>query len=253
MASADPLMAHVAPAADANNRYLRITPMRDRVRLAYTVYIGELPGMQARPRMDRNRDGQLSDDESKEYGQELGEQVLRALDITVDGAPYAFAWSEIHVGLGLPTTSAGSFSVDLIGWMCAADIESHEVVIFDRYRVPRPGDTEVKVQPSPGIEITRSSLGADEATSQLDLAWRGDDGPMATRGLYLGYTVDRKLADTPPGDACLRGPRADVLPRAKKRNWPAVLALLLLGAAALAAFVRARQKSGARAAQNTNG
>lgn len=227
--------AHVAPALDSNNRYLRITPMRDRIRLAYTVYIGEVPGAQARLRMDRNRDGQLDDSESRVYADELAQQVLAGLDISMDGAPYQLSWSESHVGLGTPVTAAGSFSVDLIGWICAEDRAIHTAVIFDRFRIDRPGETEVKVNQSPGIDITRSSLGESDEAPLLELKWTGEDGPLTSRGLHIDYQVNTALAVVPPGAQCNANEVESE--RAEPRNWLAVWALLGLGMAALAAFI----------------
>ena len=36
------LSAHVAPSVDDNNRYLKVTPLHDGIRLAYTVFFGEI-------------------------------------------------------------------------------------------------------------------------------------------------------------------------------------------------------------------
>ena len=36
--------AHVSPSVDDNNRFLKLTPLGDRVRLAYTVLFGDNPG-----------------------------------------------------------------------------------------------------------------------------------------------------------------------------------------------------------------
>ena len=215
--------------------------MRDRIRLAYTVYIGERPGSQARIRMDRNRDGALSDAEAERYGEELAADVLPNLQITADGAAQTLAWAERSIGLGTPTTRAGSFSVDLIAWICTDSSRQHSAVLIDRYRVPLPGETEVKVQKSPGIDITRSSLGADQRASQLDMTWRGNDGPMASLGLYLEYTVDPDQAAELPG-ACRSVVAADGSPASPKRNWPALIALLGAALAGLLGFAWTRRR-----------
>ena len=241
-----PARAHVAPAVNANNRYLRITPMRDRIRLAYTVYIGERPGAEARVRMDRDGDGALSQAEGEAYADELASAVAPALEVTIDGVPHTVTWAERHVGLGVPTTRAGSFSIDLIAWLCAADLAEHRAVIHDRYRVPLPGETEVKVQQSPGITIGRASLGDEQRGSRLDMKWSGNDGPMARLGLYLEYSVDGARATAPPGDHCRPGRAAAGSEKAgPKRNWPALIALLVAALAGLFWFVwqRARNPS----------
>lgn len=219
--------------------------MRDRIRLAYTVYIGERPGVDARRRMDRNGDGALSETEANAYGDELASTILPGLEITVDGAPYTLTWAERYVGLGMPTTSAGSFSIDLIAWICAADGPSHSAVLFDRYRVPLPGETEVKVQTSPGITIERSSLGSDRRASQLDMKWRGNDGPMAKLGLYLEYAVDGERAAAPPGAHCEKrkaGQEGSPEGGAPGRNWPVLIGFVVAALVGLIVLVRRRQK-----------
>src|SRR4051795_12424080 len=48
---------HVAPSVDDNNRYLKVTPMADGIRFAYTVFFGEIPGASERKHIDANGDG----------------------------------------------------------------------------------------------------------------------------------------------------------------------------------------------------
>src|ERR1043165_3083602 len=55
------LSGHVAPSVDDNNRYLKVTPLRDGIRFAYTVFFGEIPGASVRRTMDRNSDGTIDD------------------------------------------------------------------------------------------------------------------------------------------------------------------------------------------------
>ena len=189
--------AHVAPSVDTNNRYIKISAMPDRIRMVYTVYIGEIPGAQARRRMDTDRDGILSHAEASAYGTDTAEAVAQALSIELDGAPVAITWTEMDVGLGTPATDSGAFSVDLVAWLCidgAALARTHSLSLFDHFKLSRPGETELRVEATPGITIDKSTLGADGSHSQLDFKWLGGGGPTSKLGFFLRYTVDSDVA-----------------------------------------------------------
>src|SRR5690606_13336387 len=83
-AAAGPAHAHVAPSEDTNNRYVKLTPMADRVRIAYTILIGHAPGRLTRPSLDRDRDGAISDAEADTWARDLAARVLADLDLTLD-------------------------------------------------------------------------------------------------------------------------------------------------------------------------
>lgn len=226
---------HVAPSRDTNNRYIKLTPMRDRVRLAYTVFLGELPGAQARRQMDANRDGRIDEQEAQHHAVPLAESVQQNLVLTVDGSAHALSWSELHVGLGTPVTDAGAVSIDLIGWLClgndtgAAAGREHAVTLHDRFRLPRPGETELHVQASPGISVTRSAVGPESRdVVRLAFQWHGSQVPLASEGYQLAFTVAPDAALLPAGGPC-------DAPRARAPGWRPglvlLLAVLLLGAA----------------------
>lgn len=223
LASATEGAAHVAPSVDDNNRYLKLTPLADRVRLAYTVYFGEVPGAAARRELDRNRDGQISDDEADAFGRELGGQVGPALAVTIDGTAAPISWDQISVGMGTPTTGAGAFSVDLIAWLCLPTAGgAHTITLKDTFPLPRPGETELRIEDSPGVHVTRTRLGLIDLVDH-DARWQGAGGPIAHDGFTLGFTAD----DARPieGGVC-----AGVATRGGSRTW-----IWLVGAAALAA------------------
>src|SRR3954468_2766842 len=99
--------AHVAPSVDDNNRYLKITPAADRVRIAYTVFFGEVPGAQTRPSIDADHDGRISDAEAQTFGGKLGGEVGPSLELTIDGATQPVTWTTVAVGIGAPEVAAG--------------------------------------------------------------------------------------------------------------------------------------------------
>src|SRR5262245_5152661 len=108
------LSAHVAPSVDDNNRYLKVTPLHDGIRVAYTVFFGEIPGASERGSIDTNRDSRIDDDEAKRFADSLGAQVAAALDVEVDGVPQRLHWDVVSAGMGSDAVAAGSFSIDLV-------------------------------------------------------------------------------------------------------------------------------------------
>lgn len=221
---------HVAPSEHENNRYLKVSPAADGVRLVYTVYMGQRPGAEARRTMDLNGDGLLDQREADRQGAAMASAVARALTVTVDGRPYPIDWSEVHVGLGTPEVAAGAFAIDLVTWLCSGPGPEHEIIIHDRFEVPRPGETELRVEPAPGIDLGRSTLGTDGRHSQLHFRWLGGPGPMAELGYHLDYRVEDG-AVVASGGAC-SGPDAGGGGAPKTKIAAAVaaaIALLLAG------------------------
>jgi hypothetical protein len=193
--------AHVAPSVDDNNRYLKLTPLGDRVRLAYIIFYGEVPGARLRPALDTDHDGAISDAEGQVFGAKLGGELAAALDVSVDGAQQRLAWTTISVGMGSPRVAAGAFSVDLVAYLCFASARGrHEVRLFDRFRVPRPGETEVRIEDSPGVRIERARVG-DAPDVNGSFRFGGPGGPLSDSGLELAFTAGEG-APAPADGAC---------------------------------------------------
>jgi hypothetical protein len=204
--SAATARAHVAPSVDDNNRYLKITPAADRVRVAYTVFYGEVPGAALRPTLDADHDGRIDDAEAQAYGDRLAADVAAALDLTVDGHPVRVTWSTVSVGLGTPATRGGAFSVDLIAWACLASPRgAHALTLRDRYRVPRAGETEVKVEDGLGITIDHARIGTIDDASR-DYRFLGPGGPLTDDGLDVAFTASAKAPLT-DDTTCTRAAR----------------------------------------------
>ncbi len=209
--------AHVAPSVDDNNRYLKITPQADRVRLAYTVFFGEVPGRTARASIDKNGDGTITDAEAQAFGDKLAADVLAALDVTVDHRQQRLAWKAISVGMGSPATTAGSFSVDLIAYLCVSPARGrHAVTVRDQFRVPNPGETEVLVEDGPGIRIEHARIGAATAPSN-DFKFVGPGGPLADDGLDVAFVADAS-APVATDDTCVAAPA----PASHRPPWLAI-------------------------------
>lgn len=230
-------IAHVAPSVDDNNRYLKLTPQADRLRLAYTVFFGEVPGATLRPSLDTDRNGTITDAEADVYGARIAADVIGALEVSIDGHTQRFAWKQVSVGLGAPTvTNGGSFSIDMIAYVCLPSVGGkHEVRLIDRFRVPKPGETEVRVEDSPGITVNVAKIAGSDALAN-DFKFVGPGGPLADEGLRVVFTA----ANSAPREGC-----AGAAP-AKRSSGPPWLALGIAGgvlATAGLAFVLRRRSA----------
>ncbi len=243
-ASSSTAGAHVAPSVDDNNRYLKLTPLGDRVRLAYVVFYGEVPGARLRPSLDTDGNGSISERESQAFGAKLGAEIAAALDVSVDGVQQKLAWTTISVGMSSTRVAAGSFSVDLVASLCLPAARGrHELRLFDRFRVPRPGETEVKIEDSPGVRIERAKLGAStDPTGSFRFV--GPGGPLSDDGLELAFTAGAQAPILADG-ACSAAGTGRGLGRGLGATTAVIAgaAVVLGGAAAgAAALVRRRRR-----------
>jgi hypothetical protein len=206
--------AHVQASLDENNRYVKLTPMGDRVRVAYTIFLGEQPGSALRRRLDHNHDGQVDDAEAAAYGREIAARVHPAVIATLDDRPAKIAWTTLDVGMGTSSVTGGSFSVDMIGWICTAG-DAHHLVVRDTVEVEKPGDTELKLEAGPGVHIGAHTVGGEAFKDGLDTVWRGAGGPL-TIGLDMAWTVDG-AAPRPQDGQCTGGGAENT--NAPKRWW----------------------------------
>ena len=228
------LSAHVAPSIDDNNRYLKVTPLADGFRLAYTVFFGEIPGASERRKLDENRDSRVDELEARRFADKLGAQVAGSLDIEADGVAQRVQWQVVSPGMGTDAVAAGSFSIDLVAFVCTPGPAGsrHRVRVRDQFRIPKPGETEVKVEDSPGVTIHRARVGAAD-DPERNFRFAGPGGPLSDDGLELEYTANDKTARV-PDDKC-----AGVAAAAKPSKWRGLLFVAIaiaLSVAGLFAF-----------------
>jgi hypothetical protein len=234
------LAGHVAPSVDDNNRYLKITPLGDGVRLAYTVFFGEIPGASERRAIDANGDGRIDPAEAQRFGDRLAAQVLAALEVEADGKPVSFRWQTIDVGMGSDAALAGSFSIDMVAYFCLpGGAGAHRFELRDRFRIPRPGETEIKVDDSPGVTVRRARVGPHDDPTH-DYRFVGPGGALSDDGLELEFT-STAATPTVPNAAC--GTRAPT--RAGGVPTGLVLAIVggLVALGAIALFLLKRRAS----------
>ena len=229
------LSGHVAPSVDDNNRYIKVTPLAGGARLAYTVFFGENPGAAERRLLDTNRDGRIDGGEAKTFGDRLAGEIAASLYVEAAGTPTRVHWTVVDVGLGNDAVRAGSFSVDMIAYVCVPGSASHRVLVRDSFRIPRPGETEVKVDDSPGVTVSHARIG-DADDPRHDYRFVGAGGPLTDAGLDVEWTTTAQAPLLPPG-TCAAGPTAV----ADGRPW--LLPLIAIGviAASVTGFVLAKR------------
>jgi hypothetical protein len=234
------LSGHVAPSVDDNNRYIKVTPLGDGARIAYTVFFGEIPGASARRTIDKDRDGRIDETEAKRFGDSLAAEVAAALDVETDGKPVRVTWRTVDVGLGSEAVAAGSFSIDLVAYVCGrAGAGTHRVKIRDQFRIPRPGETEVKVEDTPGVTVQRAHVGdADDATH--DYRFVGPGGPLSDDGLEVEYTSTASTPNIPDGACAGAGGAPQVPPAVPRWLWLALTGVVAVGLGIVVARRRIR-------------
>ncbi len=235
--------AHVQPSVDDNNRYVKLTPLGDRVRIAYTVLFGEIPGARERRRIDTDHDGTISEAEAKAFADKLGADIADALELDLDGVATRVRWDEVTLSTGEPTVNAGTFAVDLVTYACLASARGrHRVVLRDRFRVPNPGEVEVIVEDSPGVTIERAHVGeADDPNNDILLPPPG--APLGEDGLELVFVAGDRAPVT-GGCAASASASAAASP---SRGWLYALVAAIVLAGAAAAIVVARRRAKLRA------
>lgn len=216
-------IGHVAPAVKENNRYIKVTVFPDRVRVAYVIYYGEIPGQRARQEIDRNGDDLISESETEALAAVWMRRVERATSVTLGGQGTDLHWQTADVGIDDPSVTGGAFSIDLVGWVCIGE-HPRELVFKDELKLDDPGETEVLPEESPGTEIQRLRLGD---RTEPTLRWDGGAGPLP-RGLVIAWTSEEDSQSQTCRDLVQRDNRS--------RAWPLALALAGLALALAAAL-----------------
>jgi len=245
----EPAHAHVAPAEQENNRYLKLNPLGDQIRLAYTIYYGEVPGQAVRKTMDENGDGVVSEEEADTYANRIASEVASTLEVTVDGVRIPLVWEQSYAALDDRTLAGGSFPLDMVAWLCLSaprEKTEHTVTVWDKTALPVPGETGLRIDASPGISIAFSRRKGDTENSEDMLARAGE--PMWPYDLR--FTVDPENAIFAPKKQCIDAPANNADSAGKTSETPPgelpvpIWALVTLGALALVGvgvFLRRRE------------
>ncbi len=233
--------AHVAASVDDNNRYLKLSLLGDRVRLAYTVFFGEVPGRAMRPGIDTNRNGQLEPAETDAFAARLRAEVAGQLQIAIDDEPVTLRFSQHSFGSVTSSVQGGAFSVDMIATLCMPPAARRRLHLRDRFTVPRPGETEVYFEDAPGIAVVAATIGEMSASTAAPASSVSTPRPMFRFAGAVpmlsepGLSLELSVAPDAPG---MRGGSCATPGGAKERarwmsgtlGWaiPAALALAIV-------------------------
>jgi hypothetical protein len=224
-----PVAAHVGASPNANNRYLKLTPLGDRIRLAYTIYFGEVPGAALRRQLDADRSGVIEAGEADRFGRQIAAEVRQTMTLSLDGAPVAFEWTELDVGLGTPEATAGSFALDLVTTVCLPSRGLHELVVQDDYPLSLPGETELKVETGLGVRIERIAVGGTPTVGD-DVRLNGPTTALSNEG----WAVKLDIGAAAPAGGGTCGAGTAVASRAAAGGGRGQWIWILAGAAAAA-------------------
>jgi ABC-type nickel/cobalt efflux system permease component RcnA len=150
------------------NRYTRIEPGREAIRLVYVIDIAEIPSIQEFTKIDANKDGVADEPERNRYAEAKLSEIAGAFRLSVDGTqveahPIAHELSFPEGQGGLKTTRLTSiFEAPLSG-----ESRTHDVSFVDHNFDDRIGWKEIVVRPLSGAELEQSSVGTEDLTDEL--------------------------------------------------------------------------------------
>ena len=212
--------AHVAPAVDENNRYIKVSPMGDRIQLAFVVFAGEVPGTAMRDKLPT--DPQI-------FADELAQRVAAKLNVVVGGKPQQVVWDRVAIDLKPSKEYPNALSVSMVAWFCTGDGARKTFELRDSFEFPPPGESELAIEPAPGVSVQASTLGDEAGKAKFE--WVGLPSPLAESGYRLEYSADPKVAMPLADGRCSTSTEASPdSASAKKVSSTMWLALALAGA-----------------------
>jgi len=141
--------------------------------------------------MDSNKDGNLSKKERKTFAQPWATSASEKISVRIDGEPINLQWKEIYIGVGTPKVYSTPFSVDFNAWLCIPTKNgNNKVWIQHKLHIPMPGETEVRIEESPGVHLNHSFVGNNVKKSQTEFKWLGKQAPLSENPLQIEFRVE---------------------------------------------------------------
>jgi hypothetical protein len=214
-------VAHQAPDLDTVNRYLKVTLLPGKARVTHTFLFGDRPGAAARRLMDTSGDGTLDANERNAFAARVLDLAPR---VAIAGGAPARGWRVADVGVGEPPrTAGGAFAIDLVLELPYPDPTAAEqrLVIDDAAAVPDAGETELRIDESPGVRVLEAHLVTESAGIELRYASRGNAAVPGERAVSVRFQVDEPLRPQPARWPWLAGAAVAVAGTALALAWRA--------------------------------
>lgn len=221
LGAAAPARAHPQYALSTVNRYSKLVLQPDRLRLIYTLMIGDVPAYALRQRADGNRDGQVDAREEAVLAAELAQQAAAGLHLWLDGQAVPVRLGPPTSGLSGREVAPAALSVDLEAMVALRGSGTHDVRLEDRTALLPIGEVEVSIEASPGVQMLAAYQGRPAQPSE------GSEGlrtRFQTYGAPASSLVDRSVS------LRFRSSGAPAQPtRPYQGSWPRLSVMLLVG------------------------
>ncbi|HEY3354916.1 MAG TPA: hypothetical protein VGQ83_16805 [Polyangia bacterium] len=193
-AGGGPAGAHPVTSRTENNRYVKLTVMGDRLRVAYSVLYGELPSFEERREMDRDGDGRVAPAEARARADEVAGICARGSVLEIDGRRHALTFPEREATLGEPRVAPAPFSIDLWELVPLGPGARHEITFETNHDLRRMGETEIRFEEAPGTRLTAYCVGRGPCrgapSGEPRFVWTGPRrSSMESRGATATFAV----------------------------------------------------------------
>ena len=150
------------------NRYSRIEPMTNVVRVRYVLDMAEIPAFQEMESIDVNQNGQVDEKERVAYLQVRSSELVRALQLEVDGkaAPLSVSTQELSFPPGQGGLSTLRLTLNLEA-VAAGGQGQQRLFYRDDTFGDRLGWKEIIVRPGEGVSLVDSTVPQRDRSDEL--------------------------------------------------------------------------------------
>ena len=140
--------------------------MPGRVRLDYSLMVGEVPAERIKRQADLDRNGELSDSEQKQLVDSLVATVQRDVSVQMDGQKISAPFVSQPLTLKSPKVESTPFALELQTDLPIPNQPSlHTLVVDDRADIPPVGEIELRIEEGPGVELLSAESGSTKPQS----------------------------------------------------------------------------------------